>query len=132
MKGLVKSIVAVIVLLASVTLLAGQSQQDSRVEVVMSGLDSPRGLAFGPQGALYVAEAGRGGAGLDNPFCFSGPFGGTRCYGPTGAVSRLWHGVQERVAPGLPSHANPNGNRADGPHDISLLGVGTAYVSEQS
>ena len=29
------------------------------VTVVMSGLDSPRGLTFGPEGALYVAEAGR-------------------------------------------------------------------------
>jgi glucose/arabinose dehydrogenase len=28
---------------------------------VMGGLDNPRGLAFGPKGALYVAEAGRGG-----------------------------------------------------------------------
>ena len=27
--------------------------------VVMSGLDNPRGLAFAPNGALYVAEAGR-------------------------------------------------------------------------
>ena len=45
-----------IVLLAGVTLLAGESQQASQVEVkvVMSG------LAFSPQGALYVAEAGRG------------------------------------------------------------------------
>ena len=31
--------------------------------VVMSGLDNPRGLAFAPNGALYVAEAGRGGDG---------------------------------------------------------------------
>ena len=30
---------------------------------VMSGLDNPRHLAFGPEGALYVAEAGHGGAG---------------------------------------------------------------------
>ena len=28
------------------------------VSVVMSGLDSPRGLAFGPAGALSVTEAG--------------------------------------------------------------------------
>ena len=27
---------------------------------VASGLDNPRGLAFGPNGALYVAEAGVG------------------------------------------------------------------------
>ena len=107
---------------------ANQASAEPTVTVVMSGLDSPRGLAFGPQGALYVAEAGRGGAGLDDPFCFvleGSPF----CYGPTGAVSRLWHGVQERVATGFPSFARPNGNRGVGPHDISMLGVGTADVT---
>ena len=31
------------------------------VTVFASGLDGPRGLKFGPDGALYVAEAGRGG-----------------------------------------------------------------------
>jgi hypothetical protein len=31
------------------------------VLVIASGLDNPRGLAFGTDGALYVAEAGRGG-----------------------------------------------------------------------
>ena len=30
--------------------------------VVMEGLDNPRGLTFGEDGALYVAEAGRGGS----------------------------------------------------------------------
>ncbi|HZA98598.1 MAG TPA: ScyD/ScyE family protein [Gemmatimonadales bacterium] len=83
--------------------------------VVMSGLDNPRGLAFGPEGALYVAEAGRGGA---------GPCIGVFCYGPTGAVTRLWNGVQERVATGLPSLAGPNGVAQAGPNDIAFLGVG--------
>ena len=32
--------------------------------VVMKELDNPRGLAFGDDGALYVAEAGSGGADL--------------------------------------------------------------------
>ena len=115
--------------LAACVAFTASAGADSNVTVVMSGLDSPRGLAFGPQGALYVAEAGRGGFGSENPFCFTGPLGAVRCYGPTGAVSRLWHGIQSRVATGLPSHANPNGSRADGPHDISMLGVGTAYVT---
>src|SRR6187200_2966286 len=84
------------------------------VPVVMSGLDSPRGLAFGPEGALYVTEAGRG-AGVvaspaTDPRCFPGPAGGLMCYGPTGAVSRLWRGQQSRVASGLPSTAMPDGN----------------------
>ena len=79
------------------------------VSVVMSGLDSPRGLAFGPEGGLYVTEAGRG-AGVvaspaTDPRCFPGPAGGLMCYGPTGAVSRLWRGQQSRVATGLPSTA---------------------------
>jgi glucose/arabinose dehydrogenase len=29
----------------------------SEIEVIASGLDSPRKLSFGPDGVLYVAEA---------------------------------------------------------------------------
>src|SRR3954453_18520488 len=49
---------------------------DPTLTCVMSGLDSPRGLAFGPEGALYVAEAGSGaGVGVitsptTDPRCF--------------------------------------------------------------
>ena len=99
------------------------------VSVVMSGLDSPRGLGFGPEGALYVTEAGRGAVGEDgepietpqtDKHCFTGPQGGVQCYGATGAISRLWHGVQARVATGLPSTAFPDGTRGTGPTDIVL------------
>jgi glucose/arabinose dehydrogenase len=38
--------------------------QSSSFTVVASGLDGPRGLKFGPDGAFYVAEAGSGGDAL--------------------------------------------------------------------
>lgn len=95
-------------------------------QTVMTGLDNPRGLAWGPQGALYVAEAGRGGT---QP-CFATPRGPAFA-GPTGAVSRLWGGVQERVATGLPSYTEngPTGIAAVGPHNVALHGVGNMRVT---
>jgi hypothetical protein len=88
---------------------------------VISGLDNPRGLAFGPEGALYVAEAGRAGSG---PCVFLR--GAPQCYGPSGAVSRLWRGEQEQIATGLPSYGSPT---TTGPHDVAFRGRGGAYVT---
>ncbi len=113
-------------LLALVSALAGTGAATSPPgTVVMSGLDNPRGLASGPEGGLYVAEAGRGGPG---PPC-SVVLGLLQCVGPSGAVSRLWHGAQARIATGLPSYAPAGGAGATGPHDISLHGRGGAYVT---
>ena len=113
-------------LVALVGVLAGSgAASDPPGVVVMSGLDNPRGLAFGPEGGLYVAEAGRGGPG---PPCEM-IRGQLQCVGATGAVSRLWHGAQERIATGLPSYAPEDGAGATGPHDISLHGRGGAYVT---
>ena len=94
----------------------------------MTGLDNPRGLAWGPEGGLYVAEAGRGGSGL----CVPSPDlpNVPRCYGATGAISRLWHGQQERVVTGLPSVAfQPAGDTAAGPQHVSFQGRGGLYVT---
>lgn len=49
----------------SMSLTAGVAQAGSaahRSTVVVKGLNAPRGLAFGPSGLLYVAEAGTGGS----------------------------------------------------------------------
>jgi len=93
------------------------------VTVVMTGLDNPRGLAFGPEGALYVVEAGRGGSGPCQTLRLA-----TQCYGPSGAVTRLWRGEQERIATGFPSMVSPVGD-AWGAHDISFQGRGGAYIT---
>ena len=98
-------------------------------QAVMTGLDNPRGLAWGPEGGLYVAEAGRGGSGVCVP-APDAPPPAARCYGATGAVSRLWHGVQERVVAGLPSVAFlPAGDTAAGPQHVSFQGRGGLFVT---
>lgn len=98
-----------------------QSLGEVTVTVVADGLNNPRGLNFGPDGALYVAEAGSGGEGP----CAPGPEG-ERCFGPSGSITRidLKHGSTERTATGLPSLAGEDGSFANGIHDISFQGMG--------
>jgi len=116
--------------LAACALAAPAGASASTITTVMQGLDNPRGLAFGPEGGLYVAEAGRGGP--LSPLCISNPDPGIgfRCYGATGAISRYWHGDQERVVTGLPSLENPTfAGPAAGPQHVSFQGRGGMYVT---
>jgi len=99
-----------------------QAQTISRV---MSGLDSPRGLAFGPEGGLYVTEAG---VPANSGDCVAVAVG-MNCYSETGKVTRLYGGRQERVAEGLPSTFNTVRQDVVGPNDISFQGRGGAYVT---
>ena len=92
---------------------------------VMTGLHNPRGLAFDNHGSLYVAEAGQGGSAP----CAVFSDGMTKCYGPTGRISRLKNGVQAVVADGLPSNAPAGGNGAVGPHNIAVEG-GHLFVTD--
>ncbi|NJO41629.1 MAG: ScyD/ScyE family protein [Cyanobacteria bacterium RU_5_0] len=100
--------------------------QLSGIEVLASGLDSPRKLSFGMDGALYVAEAGRGGTGASIPSP-SVP-GASVFYGATGAITRIQNGNVERVVTGLPSLALPNGSDAAGVSDIEFDANGNAYA----
>ncbi|WP_193199790.1 ScyD/ScyE family protein [Nostoc sp. MG11] len=103
-----------------------KTPQISEIEVLASGLDSPRKLSFGPDGALYVAEAGRGGTGASVPSP-SQP-DASLFYGATGAITRIQNGVAEQVVTGLPSLALPDGSDASGVSDIEFDAYGNAYA----
>jgi sugar lactone lactonase YvrE len=94
-----------------------------RLKVVAEGLDNPRGIGFGPDGALYVAESGSGGAGP----CVAGPEGADVCFGRSGGVTRITKRSQQRVLSGLPSVAEEGGVAATGPVDLGFSGW-TGYL----
>jgi sugar lactone lactonase YvrE len=102
---------------------AGASGGSGGLKVVAEGLDNPRGIGFGPDGALYVAESGSGGAGP----CVAGPEGGEVCFGRSGAVTRITKRSQHRVLTGLPSVAEEGGVAATGPVDLGFSGW-TGYL----
>lgn len=93
---------------------------------IATGLNNPRGIAFAPNGALYVAENGSGGPGP----CVPSPVApAPRCYGESGAITLVRpDGQIRRVATGLPSLALPNGSAEGGPARLSFHGM-TAYVT---
>lgn len=91
----------------------------SNVHVIATGLNGPRGLRFGPDGLLYVAEAGMGGTIFTTPDqCTQvpspvGPYGG----GNSGRISRIDRaGNRTTVADGFPSTES-----SDPTHD--MMGV---------
>lgn len=98
-------------------------------EVVMSGLNSPRGIAIGADGGVYVTEAGTGAVGTGNPTPPSvlALNMETEFYGATSSVSRLLGGTQSRILSNLPSLAPAGGGGATGLQDIVFDGSGVAY-----
>ncbi|MEH2277097.1 MAG: ScyD/ScyE family protein [Nostoc sp.] len=94
--------------------------------VIANGLYNAGGLSFGPDGNLYVTEAGIGGSGA----CVPPPSGqgGSLCYGKSGAVTKIENGKTERILTGLPSLALPDGSGGAGPRDIKFDATGKPYV----
>jgi len=98
------------VLAASIAPVLGFAQASSNVTVIATGLQGPRGLKFGPDGMLYVAEAGTGGTVSTQGICTQvvapiGPYLG----GNTARISRIdRNGNRTTVASGLPSTIDSN------------------------
>jgi hypothetical protein len=93
---------------------------------VASGFDNPRGLAFGEDGQLYVAEAGRGGRNCTKE---PGPDGQPECPGLTGAISVITKGgAPKRIVTGLASISGPGGFGATGADGLSRSEEGGLYT----
>jgi hypothetical protein len=106
----------------------------ANVTVFASGLNNPRGLAFGPGGDLYVAEGGLGGSLMTTPAnCTQvpspvGPYSG----GFTARISKIGpNGVRTTVVAGLPSsQTSPAaGSLVSGAADVAFAG-GRLYALE--
>jgi hypothetical protein len=128
--------VATVIVASLIPLGATPAGAVSQPEVVAEGLNNPYKMSFGPDGSLYVAEAGVGDEAEENCVSAEGPEGeDTMCLGLTGSVTRvnLLTDTQVRVATGLPSMApeGSQGNGAIGPVDVAVDGANLYVVIGQ-
>ena len=109
--------------LAELTPAGALAQTPSTFTVYASKLEAPRGLRFGPDGELYVAEAGTGGTNSTGSACEQvpapvGPYTG----GLNARISKIASdGTRTTVAAGFPSTQDAMGDLI-GVADVAFIG----------
>jgi hypothetical protein len=121
----VAAICAAVVASLSVAGTASASRQRHvapKVQVVATGLNSPKHLTFGP-GGLYIAQSGTGGPAGSNCVAGVGVTGAptTFCEGPTGSVGLLTPFGVRTVLGGLPSVTEQDNQETLGPADVTFV-----------
>jgi hypothetical protein len=103
----------------------GAVAADYASSVVASGLNNPRGLAFGPDGGLYITEAGVAAGTGPSTLVRGEPY----TYTTTGSVTRYFGGVQSRVMTGLASDYGATSGDVVGPNGIAFGAGGTPIIA---
>jgi hypothetical protein len=123
-----KQIMTSSLLVLALTLTAIAAQGPPQLTVLADGLNNPRGLAFAPNGKLYVAEAGLGAGDGHGGFAVGVGFTASITE-VTGVNSR--HPRWRRIVTGLASVGDTENGfpEALGPSGVSIHGTGGIYVT---
>ena len=126
MKRTIQTATCAAATLAAITFLSPTCRAQSPVDAsnatpLVTGLEGPRGLIFGPDGALYIAEAGTGGTLSTVGICTQvvAPIGPS-LGGTTARISKFLNGKLSVLASGLPSRVSGVGD-VIGVADVAFL-----------